>query len=454
MLLDLLVPGLFGPVPVLPGDLPPTPVLSRLLGRADRLAWIARPTEAGRGLRANKLMAVDRLPRPDQPTGGGNVNPCRTLLHLFGFAPDPERDCPSAPYCRLADQPPNPALHDQPPKQVLDGHPGKQAPGDPGPGPYVLHADPVHLRPDRDRLVLFAGPDFAPDRAEADALVALFNQHLGAEGLRLEAPTPARWYLLSKRPHDLVTQPLAAVLGRPIAGQLPQGPEARHWARLLNEIQMLFHHSEVNQRREAAGLPTISGLWLWGGGCLLPPSSPASGTSRPAGGAISLAAASSSQTSGAAIPVGSSAPRAGYAQVYSTDPLALGLARASGIPTAPLPKVPSQVFAAPGSSIPNPTVTGAVLIHWPGLWEAVVQGDGPSWVTSLSALEQWLSGLSMSNGGPDPVSAAADAGFTRGAILSRRLALDLYPANGECFRYRPHHRYRFWRHPIALGSGG
>jgi hypothetical protein len=302
--------------------------------------------------------------------------------------------------------------------------------------------------------VLFAGADFAPDRAEADALVALFNQHLGTEGLRLEAPTPGRWYLLSERPHDLVTQPLAAVLGRPIAGQLPRGPEAPHWARLLNEIQMLFHHSEVNQRREAAGLPTISGLWLWGGGCLLPPSSPASGTSRPAGGAISLAAASSSQTSGAAIPVGSSAPRAGYAQVYSTDPLALGLARASGIPTAPLPKVPSQVFAAPGSSIPNPTVTGAVLIHWPGLWEAVVQGDGPSWVTSLSALEQWLSGLSMSNGGPDPVSAAADAGFTRGAILSRRLALDLYPANGECFRYRPHHRYRFWRHPIALGSGG
>lgn len=467
MRLHLLVPGLLGPVPGLPGDLPPTPVLSRLLGRADRLAWIARPTEAGRGLRANKPMAVDRLPRPDQPTGGGNVNPCRTLLHLFGFAPDPERDCPSAPYCRLADQPPNPALDDRPPNQAQDGlqrnqtpdgHPANQAPANPvpgsGPGPYVLHADPVHLRPDRDRLVLFAGPDFVPDRVEADALVALFNQHLGTEGLRLEAPTPARWYLLSERPHDLVTQPLAAVLGRPIAGQLPRGPEARHWARLLNEIQMLFHHSEVNQRREAAGLPTISGLWLWGGGQLLPPSSLASGPSSLVGGTISPAADSSSQTSSAPNQVGSSYPRAGYAQVYSTDPLALGLARASGIPTAPLPKVPSKVFAAPGSSIPNRTGTGAVLIHWPGLWEAVVQGDGPSWVTSLSALEQWLSGLSMSNGGPDRVNAAADAGFIRRAIPSRRLDLDLYPANGECFRYRPHHRYRFWRHPIALGSGG
>lgn len=446
MRLDLLVPGLFGPVLVPAEEVPPTPVLSRLLGRADRLACTDWLTE------------VDLLPRPDQPPGGGNVDPCRTLFHLFGFAPDPVRDCPSAPYCRLADQSPNPAPGDHPPNQAPDGQPPNQAPNDhllnqgsadPGPiigsssGPYVLHAVPVHLRPDRDRLVLFAGPDFAPDRAEADALVALFNQHLGAEGLRLEAPTPARWYLLSEGSHDLVTQPLPAVLGRPIAGQLPRGPEARHWARLLNEIQMLFHHSEVNRRREAVGLPTISGLWLWGGGQLLPPPSLAGGASTPAG-------SSSSQFGGAAIPVGSSSPQADYAQVYSTDPLALGLARACGIPTAPLPTDPAMLFATPGSSLPNRTASGAVLIYWPGLWEAVVQGDGPSWVASLSALEQWLSRLSSPNGGPDPVRAATGTGFTWGAIPSRRFDLDLYPANGEHFRYRPHHRYRFWRHPTAL----
>ena len=350
--LDLLVPGLFGPVPVHPSEVPPTPVLSRLLGRADRLP------------------------------GPVAADPCRTLFHLFGYAPASDRDCPSGPYCRLAD--------------------------DPGatPAAYVLHADPVHLRPARDRLVLFAGPDFAPDRAEADALVALFNQHLGTDGLRLEAPTPERWYLLTEQPPDLVTQPLANVLGRPIAGQMPQGPEARRWARYLNEIQMLFHHSAVNQRREAAGIPTLNGLWLWGGGRRLPvPAAPAP-----------------------------------YARVFSPDPLAIGLARTQGIPTAPLPEDLGAALAAGAAAATPTSATGADLVHWSGLWEAVLAADGTAWAASLSALEHWLTGL------------AGRASATGGAAPILRLNFNLFPANGEYFRYRPHHRYRFWRHPLDLAQ--
>ena len=350
--LDLLVPGLFGPVPVPPAEVPPTPVLSRLLGRADRLP------------------------------GADATDPGRTLFHLFGYAPAPERDCPSAPYCRLADDP------------------------NAAPAAYVLHADPVHLRPARDRLVLFAGPDFAPDRAEADALVALCNQHLGTDGLRLEAPTPTRWYLLTDRPPDLVTQPLANVLGRPIAGHLPQGSAARQWARYLNEIQMLLHQSPVNQRREAAGIPTLNGLWLWGGGERLPvPAAPAP-----------------------------------YARVFGADPLARGLAQAQGIPTAPLPGNLGGVLATPDAVNPirDPLATGADLIHWSGLWEAVLAADGTAWAASLSALEEWLTGRGGAKGGATPL---------------RRLDVNLYPAKGEYFRYRPQHRYRLWRRPLDLAQG-
>ena len=420
--LDLLIPGLFGPVPVPPGEVPPTPVLSRLLGRADRLQvpdWsLARGPAPKAELSHAKALppVVDRPAGADRLPGTGTADPCRTLFHLFGYAPALERDCPSAPYCWLAD------------RQTDD--PGMV------PDTYVLHADPVHLRPDRDRLVLFAGPDFAPDRAEADALVALFNQHLGEEGLRLEAPTPGRWYLLSEQAPELVTQPLAAVLGRPIAGQLPRGPEARRWARLLNEVQMLFHHSEVNQHREAAGIPTLNGLWLWGGGRLLPP------------------------------PPG----QVGYARVFSSDPLARGLARACGIPTPPLPTDLGEVLAEAGPAVyafaptqtpglfllpiqtpnqPTPTETrtstpvspAAILIHWTGLWEAVLAADGPAWLASLTALEQWLAG----SGGP-----AGKGGATGRVSPILSLNLDLYPANGERFHFRAHHRYRFWRNPLTL----
>lgn len=414
--LDLLIPGLFGPVPVPPGGVPPTPVLSRLLGRADRLAGPDRPLADGPSPKTDPPPAFDGPAGADRLLGAATADPCRTLFHLFGYAPAPEGDCPSAPHCRLAD------------RQTDD--PGMV------PDTYVLHADPVHLRPDRDRLVLFAGPDFAPDRAEADALVALFNQHLGEEGLRLEAPTPGRWYLLSEQVPELVTQPLAAVLGRPIAGQLPQGPEARRWARLLNEVQMLFHHSEVNQRREAAGIPTLNGLWLWGGGQLLPP------------------------------PTG----EVGYARVFSADPLARGLARARGIPTASQPADLGAVLAAAGPAVsafaptlirgpaplpvqtPNqtaPTETristpvspAAILIHWSGLWEAVLAADDMAWLASLTALEQWLAG----SGGP-----AGKRGATGRGSPIQSLNLDIHPANGECFHYRAHHRFRFWRHPPRL----
>ena len=372
---DLLIPGLFGPVPVSPEEVPPTPALSRLLGRADRLAGPSRPLAIDPSPKADSPRADDRTPGADRLPGAGTVDPCRTLFHLFGYTPAPDQDCPSAPYCRLAD------------RQMVDS--------DTGPEPYVLHADPVHLRPERDRLVLFAGPDFAPDRAEADALVALFNQHLGEEGLRLEAPTPKRWYLLSEQAPELVTQPLAAVRGRPIAGQLPRGPEARRWARLLNEVQMLFHHSEVNQCREAAGIPTLNGLWLWGGGQLLPP------------------------------PTG----EVGYARVFSADPLALGLARARGIPTAHPPADLGAVLEED------------ILIHWSGLWESVLAADGPGWIASLTALEQWLVGSTRPT---------APGGATGRVSPIHSLNLVLYPANGERFHYRAHHRYRFWRHPLTL----
>ena len=133
---------------------------------------------------------------------------------------------------------------------------------------YWFHADPVHLRADRDQLLLFAGDAIAPDHAEATALTALFNAHFAADGLHLLAATPQRWYLRADHAPALCTTPLAQVQGRALHPDMMTGAAARRWHSLLNETQMLFFNSEVNQLRERQRRPLISGIWTWGGGTL------------------------------------------------------------------------------------------------------------------------------------------------------------------------------------------
>lgn len=88
---------------------------------------------------------------------------------------------------------------------------------------------------------------------------------------------------------------------------------------------MLFHHSEVNQRREAAGIPTLNGLWLWGGGRPLPP------------------------------PTG----EVGYARVFSADPWPAASPVPGGFPARPLPADLGAVLAAAGPAVSAfaPTLT-------------------------------------------------------------------------------------------------
>jgi hypothetical protein len=338
--IDLLIPGLFGPVPVAPGDLPATPALGRLLGRAD-------------------------------VRGPGAGGPPATLLRCFGVELDPRRDTPSAPFCRLADLP------------------GAQT------GAYVLHADPVHLRPDRDRLLLFDANHLALGAREAGLLIDLYNRHFAEAGLRLEAGTAGRWYLHSQRRPRLRTTPLHEAHGRDIGSLLPTGPEGRLWARMLNETQMLFHQAEPNRVREREGRPGISGIWTWGGGCLA-----------------------------------DVMPQCRYARVYAEDALALGLAAASGVPAGPVPDDPQALSDSGGE--------GAVLVHLAALWRPVLDADRRTWVLALERLERWLDDLI---GG-------------RGLGASRLL---IYPCNGQCYEIGRRGLRRFWRPPFALEmrlSGG
>jgi hypothetical protein len=334
--IDILVPGLLGPDPIVADELPPTPVLARLLGRADRLP-------------------------------GGESDPLAALLGRFGVDSDAD-DLPSAPFCRLGEG------------------------GEPGGEGFLMHADPVHLRADRDRLLLFDARHLGVTADEAEALVDTFNTHFAQDGLRLEAPGPQRWYLHLPRPPRIRTHPLHAAVGRGIAGLLPQGEERASWAGLLNEVQMLFHHAQVNARREAEGRPTVNGVWPWGGGRFPHP-----------------------------------LDRSGYARVYGGHPLALGLAAAAGVPAEPLPQDGGKLLLGGGE--------GTVLVFWDLIWPAMLDADPAGWCEEVQRLDAWL--------GP-----VADGLRGRG-----RIRVELDPFNGERYRLDRKALRRFWRRPRALTSG-
>ncbi len=166
---------------------------------------------------------------------------------------------------------------------------------------YWLRADPVHLRAERDAVLLVDARHFTLEPESASALIDALNAHFAADGLRFVASNPTRWYVTVDRVPEIATSSLRAAAGRNIDPLLPKGADALAWHRWFNEIQMLFHSHTVNEARDAAGQPTVNSVWFWGGG-VLPDMVPGV-----------------------------------FAGMWGDDPLARGLALASGVAWAPLP---------------------------------------------------------------------------------------------------------------------
>lgn len=215
MTTHLVVPGLLGHLPRLGeiGELPRFPNLERLLTRGDQRSAAVGYSE--------------------------------TLFDLFGVACVPEQDLPTAAICYQAES-------------------GVEPLGD----ACVFHADPIHLRPDQDRLLAFDFHAQPLTLDEAGEFSAAFNQHFAEDGLKLLTPHPLRWYLVVEQCPALNTRSLDAVLGRNIDLFLPQGDDARRWRGWMNELQMLFHSLPINAVRQNQGQLPVSGLWFSGGGLL------------------------------------------------------------------------------------------------------------------------------------------------------------------------------------------
>jgi hypothetical protein len=127
-----------------------------------------------------------------------------------------------------------------------------------------LRADPVHLRLQREQVVLL--PEVPVSLADAMQWCASLNEHFASEGLTFFAPHPQRWYVKVDRLPDMATVPMSLAAGRNIHGNLPTGNESGRWHQLINEIQMLLFAHPLNEAREARGELPVNSVWFWGNG--------------------------------------------------------------------------------------------------------------------------------------------------------------------------------------------
>ncbi len=131
---------------------------------------------------------------------------------------------------------------------------------------YWLHFDPVHLKADRDELVLFDGQYLDIQAEEARELLEFCQTYFEDEQWILIQKTPYRWYLGLKSSPKITTSLLSEVTGKSIKRYLIKGKEEKKWQRILSEIQMLFFQAPINHQRERQNKTTINGVWISGGG--------------------------------------------------------------------------------------------------------------------------------------------------------------------------------------------
>src|SRR6185312_8377541 len=91
-------------------------------------------------------------------------------------------------------------------------------------GSYWIRADPVHLRLERDHILLADSHIFHISLEEARQFTGLLNHHFTAnQGINLFPLRPDRWYLRLLEPTLPHTHLLSEAVNRDIRNKLPFG---------------------------------------------------------------------------------------------------------------------------------------------------------------------------------------------------------------------------------------
>lgn len=248
---------------------------------------------------------------------------------------------------------------------------------------HWFHADPVHLQADMDHAILRDGSSLDLTQDESNALVEEVNTHFSEDGISVVALDQNHWFLNISDKDQIETTPLHDVIGRNVNFYFPKGDDERFWKRFLNEVQMLFHMSDVNKQREGSGLLPVNSLWLWGGG------------EKP------------------------QIRQEFNNDIYSNNPLVKGLAVVHDAKCYPADDVNSLI----GKISDN--VSSLVVLD--DVYVKACYGDISAWQDAMDVIyESWI----------EPLVVHA---------MKRKIAVRLHPCNGFNYLISPANKYRFFR---------
>jgi len=131
---------------------------------------------------------------------------------------------------------------------------------------WLIRADPVHLRLDRQAAYLLDAEFIGISAAESAALIDSINAY--QDDFRIEAVHPARWYIRQSQAMDFQALRLEQIRGENVSRALPTGADRCYWQKISNEMQMLLYDHPVNLQRQQRGQAEINSLWFWGAGQL------------------------------------------------------------------------------------------------------------------------------------------------------------------------------------------
>jgi len=127
---------------------------------------------------------------------------------------------------------------------------------------------PVHIQADKDRLILQGGEILSIQAEETEQLINELNETYQEDQFRFECINHQCWCMTLPQQPDCRFHLLEDALGRSVEPFLPQGNDQLFWHRFLNEVQMLFHTSVVNEMRLENNQIPVNSVWCWGCGQL------------------------------------------------------------------------------------------------------------------------------------------------------------------------------------------